>query len=303
MDRRERWLYHCSITFLGLGPNVVSQEILAVHRLRACFCMGVCIVLLPWAQDAQAQPPKTITNSIGMKLVMIPKGTFQMGASADDEFAGTDEQLHQVTISQDYYLGVTEVTQKQFNRIMGTNPSYFQGEVIQESDCSNYPVEQVSWEESSEFCELLSEYPEERKAGRTYRLPTEAEWEYACRAGSKTAYCFGDSPKSLSDYAWFDRSSNGQTHPVGEKKPNAWGLYDMHGNVWEWCSDMYGAYPREAVTDPKGVDEGATHVNRGGGWCEESILCRSTTRRWSYSSYRGTSYGFRVALSSPGQQK
>ena len=142
--------------------------------------------------------------------------------------------------------------------------------------------------------------PEEKSAGRVYRLPTEADWEYACRAGSKTAYSFGESSKSLGDYAWFDGNRNNQTHPVGEKKANAWGLYDMHGNVWEWCSDWYGEYPKGAVSDPRGPKEGSRRVVRGGGWCYEAADCRSADRRGSYPFNRSHDLGFRLALSPSG---
>jgi len=186
-----------------------------------------------------------------------------------------DETQHEVTISKDYYLGVHEVTQAQYEKVMGTKPSYFQGDEIKGSSTNN-PVESVSWLDAVEFCKKLSDLPEEKAAGRVYRLPTEAEWEYACRAGSKSAYSFGESSKSLGDYAWFDGNSNNQTHPVGEKKANAWGLYDMHGNVWEWCSDWYGEYPNGAVSDPVGPREGSDRVNRGGGWF---IRAESPSRR------------------------
>ncbi|MFM9065023.1 MAG: formylglycine-generating enzyme family protein, partial [Pirellula sp.] len=175
---------------------------------------------------------REITNSIGMKLVLIPKGTFKMGSPESEEGSNGDETQHEVTISKDYYLGVYEVTQAQYEKVMGANPSYFQGEEI-EGSSSNHPVELVSWEDAVEFCKKLSDLPEEKAAGRVYHLPTEAQWEYACRAGSKSRYSFGESSKSLGDYAWFYGNSKGQTHPVGEKKANAWGLYDMHGNVWE----------------------------------------------------------------------
>jgi formylglycine-generating enzyme required for sulfatase activity len=249
---------------------------------------------------AMAQASKEITNSIGMKLVLIPKGTFQMGSPIEEEGADNDEEQHQVTISKDYYLGVTEVTQGQYEKVMGTNPSNFQKRVIRKSDSSMYPVEQVSWEDAVEFCKRLSELPEEKKAGRVYRLPTEAEWEYACRAGSKTAFSFGESAKSLGDFAWFFENSGSQTHPVGEKKPNAWGLYDMHGNVWEWCSDWYGDYPKGAVSDPTGPREGSLRVGRGGSWDCGAADCRSASRIRSYPSGRGSDVGFRLALSSSG---
>jgi formylglycine-generating enzyme required for sulfatase activity len=242
-----------------------------------------------------AQSPKEITNSIGMKLVLIPKGIFMMGSPESEEGRQKDETQHEVTISKDYYLGVTEVTQGQYEMVMGTNPSYFRVGRISGSR-SNHPVEQVSWGDAVEFCKKLSDLPEEKAAGRVYRLPTEAEWEYACRAGSKTAYSFGESSKSLGDYAWFD--VNSQTHPVGEKKANAWGLYDMHGNVLEWCSDWYGEYPKDAVSDPRGPKEGSRRVDRGGGWFYEAADCRSANRVGLDPSTHSIYFGFRVALSS-----
>ena len=245
---------------------------------------------------------KEFTNSIGMRLVLIPKGTFTMGSPSEEKGANDDEEQHQVTISKDYYLGVTEVTQGQYEKVMGTNPSYFQTRVIRKSDSSMYPVEQVSWEDAVEFCKRLSALPEEKKVGRVYRLPTEAEWEYACRAGSKTAYSFGESARSLPDYAWFAGNANIQTHPVGEKKPNAWGLYDMHGNVWEWCSDWYGEYPKGAVSDPTGPREGLNGAGRGGSWINEAAYCRSAKRSRIAPSYRVSFFGFRLALSSNAQK-
>ena len=251
-----------------------------------------------------AQSPKEITNSIGMKLVLIPKGTFMMGSPESEERRDKNETQHEVTISKDYYLGVYEVTQAQYEKVMGKNPSHFEKRVIRKSDSSMYPVEMVSWEDAVEFCKKLSDLPEEKKAGRLYRLPTEAEWEYACRAGSKTAYSFGEGSKSLGDYAWFDGNSNTQTHPVGEKKANAWGLYDMHGNVWEWCSDWYGEYPKGAVSDPVGPREGSYRVGRGGSWSDGAALCRSADRGWLDPSDRDNDfYGFRVALSPSGIPK
>jgi formylglycine-generating enzyme required for sulfatase activity len=242
---------------------------------------------------------REITNSIGMKLVLIPKGTFMMGSPESEEGRYDVETQHEVTISKDYYLGVYEVTQAQYEKVIGKNPSHFQGEKIKGSS-SNHPVECVSWLDAVEFCKKLSELPEEKKAGRVYRLPTEAEWEYACRAGSKSAYSFGESSKSLGDYAWFDENSNGQTHPVGEKKANAWGLYDMHGNVWEWCSDWIGEYPNGAVSDPVGPRENSDRVIRGGCLCDVAAGCRSGSRYWSDPSGHVSSDGFRVALSPSG---
>jgi formylglycine-generating enzyme required for sulfatase activity len=239
-----------------------------------------------------------ITNSIGMKLVLIPKGTFTMGSPIEEKGRFGHEEQHEVTISQDYYLGVTEVTQAQYEKMMGKNPSYFQGAKVGNANTA-LPVENVSWDDAVEFCKKLSDLPEEKKAGRVYRLPTEAEWEYACRSGSKSAYSFGESSKSLGDYAWFDENSNGQTHPVGQKKPNAWGLYDMLGNVWEWCSDWYGEYPKGAVSDPTGPIKGSDRVLRGGGWYDGAAYCRPADRVGLVPSLR-YSFGFRLALSPSG---
>jgi len=224
-----------------------------------------------------AQSPKEIINSIEIKLVLIPNGTFMMGSPVEEEGRYDNEVQHKVTISRDYYLGVTEVTQGQYEKVMGTNPSKFQKQVILNKDSSMYPVEKVSWEDAVSFCKRLSELPDEKTAGRVYRLPTEAEWEYACRAESETAFHFGGSSKLSDDFAWFG-NSNKQTHPVGQKKPNAWGLYDMHGNVFEWCGDWFNEYPKGAVSDPTGPKDGVLRVNRGGSWEFGAASGRSATR-------------------------
>jgi len=270
-------------------------------RLMAMTVTLVFAMCLSNFESVMAQATKTITNSIGMKLVLIPNGTFQMGSPIEEVGRGIDEEQHQVTISKDYYLGVTEVTQGQYEKVMGTNPSYFQKQ--RKRDSSMCPVENVSWDDAVEFCKRLSDLPEEKKAGRVYRLPTEAEWEYACRAGSKTAYSFGASAKSLGDYAWCSTTNDFpiyQPHPVRQKKPNAWGLYDMHGNVWEWCSDWYGDYPKGAANDPTGAKEGSLRVLHGGSWGYQAAGCRSATRLRDAPSNRHSFYGFRVALSPSG---
>ena len=259
-------------------------------------------MLVVFAEHLQSQPPKEITNSIGMKLVLIPKGKFMLGSPESEEDRDDDETQHEVTISKDYYLGVHEVTQAQYEKVTGANPSYFQGDEIKGSS-SNHPVEQVSWEDAVEFCKKLSDLPEEKAAGRVYRLPTEAQWEYACRAGSKTAYSFGESSKSLGDYAWFNENSNDQTHPVGEKKANAWGLCDMHGNVFEWCGDWFNEYPKGAVSDPTGPKGGSGRMHRGGSWYGEAANCRSANRYWLDPSDRINGIGYRVALSPSGIPK
>ena len=258
----------------------------------------IVIVMLAGSQGILGRAvAQELTNGIGMKLVLIPKGTFTMGSPIEEEAADNDEEQHQVTISREYYLGVYEVTQGQYEKVMGTNPSHFQKRIIRKRDSSMYPVEQVSWEDAVEFCKRLSELPEEKKAGRVYRLPTEAEWEYACRARTKTAFSSGENSGALGDYAWYDENSNSQTHPVGEKKRNAWGLYDMHGNVVEWCSDWYGEYPNGTVTDPVGAKEGSSRVFRGGCCILEAAICRSANRNWGDPSGRGIIGGFRLALS------
>jgi formylglycine-generating enzyme required for sulfatase activity len=156
-------------------------------------------------------------------------------------------------------------------------------------------VESVSWDDAVEFCKRLS-----AKEGLIYRLPTEAEWEYACRVGSTTRYCFGDDRRQLVEYAWFEGNSGGKTHPVGQKKPNAWGLYDMYGNVWEWCQDWYDAYPSGMVTDPQGPSSGSGRVYRGGSWDYVASLCRSAFRFANESTLRTYDGGFRLALSPSG---
>jgi formylglycine-generating enzyme required for sulfatase activity len=235
-----------------------------------------------------AEPPGTITNSIGMKLVPISAGKFMMGSPKQ-------ENQHEVTLTKDFYLGMTQVTQAQYEKVIGENPSHFQGSEVSGRDSSEFPVEWVSWEDALKFCEKLSSLPEEKAAGRVYRLPTEAEWEYACRAGSSTAYFFGDDEESLCDHAWYYRNSGERTHPVALKKPNAWGLYDMHGNVFEWCSDWFAYhYPEGAVSDPSGPNEGSSRVIRGGSWGVGALSCRSSKRQGVFRPHEN---GFRVALS------
>lgn len=244
-----------------------------------------------------AESPKSLTNSIGMKLVLIPKGTFSMGSPASETGTQEDERPHEVTLSKNFYMGAFEVTQSQYKFTMGEYPSRNQGNGLARDALDN-PVEQVSWQQAIRFCELLSALPEEKKAGRVYRLPTEAEWEYACRAGSNTAYHFGESSKNLEEFAWFAGNTEFQTYPVGKKKPNPWGLYDMHGNVKEWCSDWYGDYlpqtntkrqgtrrtrrvnPNSPIvfTDPEGPANGNQHISRGGSYRMQADSCRSATR-------------------------
>lgn len=214
-----------------------------------------------------------ISNKLGMKFAYIPPGSFQMGESGD---------IHTVTISQGFYLGSTEVTQTQWVSVMFNNPSSF-------NNCDNCPVENVSWEDVQAFIKKLND----RGDGK-YRLPTEAEWEYAARAGSTTKYSFGDGEGSLGSYAWYDANSGSRTHDVATKQPNAWGLYDMHGNVWEWVQDWYGDYPNGAVTNPRGATTGSDRVFRGGSWGSSAMILRSAGRSADAPLVRDQFLGFRL---------
>jgi formylglycine-generating enzyme required for sulfatase activity/predicted Ser/Thr protein kinase len=238
-----------------------------------------------------ANLPAFMTNSIDMQFRLIPPGKFVMGSPASEIGRGEDEVLHEVTIRHPFYLGVYEVTQDEYEQVMHSNPSRFKG--------SRNPVESVSWEDAQEFIRRLSTLPAEQATGRKYRLPTEAEWEYACRAGTKSGFGFGSSESLLSDYGWYNKNSSEQTHPVGEKKANAWGLYDMHGNAWEWCEDWYGAYPSSAVADPKGPATGSNRVLRGGSWGIRSLDCRSAHRDQSSPSDRFVIFGMRLIVEAP----
>ena len=234
-------------------------------------------------------PGDVITNSIGMKLIYIPMGTFTMGSPSNENQRYNDEgPRHKITVSKGFYMGIYEVTQAQYQAVTGSNPSYFKGDSL--------PVERVSWDGAVEFCKKLTQ-----RDGKTYRLPTEAEWEYACRAGRSTRFCCGDSDSDLSDYAWYSSNKDSKTHPVGQKRPNDFGLYDMHGNVWEWCQDWYDAnyYGSSPDVDPQGASSGQYRVLRGGSWCDNSQDCRSATRHWSGPSNPSGNFGFRAVCQDP----
>jgi formylglycine-generating enzyme required for sulfatase activity len=230
-------------------------------------------------------PEQSVTNSLGMEFVLIPAGEFQMGSTEGDE---DERPVHTVRIGRPFYLGKYEVTQAQWEAVMGNNPSRFTGD-------PNRPVENGSWEEVQEFIRKLNA----RESGTTYRLPTEAEWEYAARAGSTTAYSFESDSSRLGEYAWYADNSSSTTHPVGQRKPNAWGLYDVHGNVREWVQDWYGKYPAETVTDPQGPSSGSDRVLRGGGWNSVARRCRSAYRRSAKPVDTGGDLGFRLLRTAP----
>jgi formylglycine-generating enzyme required for sulfatase activity len=256
-------------------------------------CLSLLSLFLSGGAYSVQAAEKTYTNSIGMEFILIPAGSFTMGADKNFEAADDDETpQHRVSISKPFYLGKYEVTQAQWTAVMGSNPSNFK-------DRSN-PVEHVSWDDVQVFIRRLNQ----QEGHNRYRLPTEAEWEYAARAGSTGAYSFGDDADSLGRYGWYGGNSGGKTHPVGQKEPNAWGLYDMHGNVFEWVQDWYGTgyYSNSPVNDPGGPSSGSFRVIRGGGWNFIAQGCRSGLR-FNYSpAYRHFIIGFRLALS-PAHQR
>jgi len=240
--------------------------------------------------------PSKITNSIGMELAFIPKGKFLMGSLETEQgHEKLESPQHEVVISRNFFIGIYEVTQNEYLKVTGKNPSYFQEEKTN-TDTSRYPVEQVSWNDAVEFCNQLSQLPEERKYKRNYRLPTEAEWEYCCRAGSTDLYSFGNNNSNTGDFGWFDNNSEKMTHAVGKKKPNSWGLFDMHGNVFEWCSDWLDGYKLSDNIDPIGPANGQSRIFRGGGWDWGPPIGRSARRVWSNPSEKYNARGFRVVL-------
>ena len=284
--------------------------------------------------------PVEITNSIGMKLVLIPPGEFDMGSTPEEiarelEYAqhnkisnkclqGLPSEVprHRVKITKPFCLAMCPVTQAEYESVMGANPSNFTEKQVDVSsfnpslseadvkcrldsyklavgkDTSRHPVEKVNWDEAMEFCRKLSAVPTERAARHVYRLPTEAEWEYACRAGTTTRWFCGDDEAGVADVAWIYMNSGGMTHPAGEKKPNAWNLYDMHGNVQQWCADWYSKdyYSQLQSSDPIGAPTGSNRVARGGDWHFSSCACRSAFRLSGEPTSRLHIRGFRVVM-------
>jgi len=227
-------------------------------------------------------------NSVGMEFISIPAGSFTMGSPKKEKGRGDDEKQVKVTITRAFELGKTVVTQQQWIEVMETTP-------WKREYGNNYPAVNVSWNDATKFCKKLTAL--ERKSGKLsakqkYRLPTEAEWEYACRAGTTTAYSCGDDESSLGDYAWYDDNSGAELHEVATKKPNPWGLFDMHGNVWEWCEDWY-TESLSGGDDPKGPSAGSYRVLRGGNWRSASG-CRSASRLYSSPASRDGYCGFRI---------
>ena len=250
----------------------------------------------PTPKPVKNEPAKTITNSLGMEFVLVPAGSFQMGCDKNFDDCSDDElPRHSVTISKEFYLGKYEVTQEHWVAVMGSNPSKFKARTR--------PVEQVSWDDVQTFIRKLNA----KEGSQKYRLPTEAEWEYAARADSGGKWCFGDDESRLSQFAHYDQdydqctSNESCTNPVGKLSANAWGLYDMHGNVWEWVQDWYGEnyYSNSPATDPTGPSSGSCRVFRGGSWDRYAQLCRSALRNCRDPGYRNVDLGFRLARSLP----
>ena len=276
--------------------------------------LGLAMVMLMAAGSALAadtavpvaQPVKELKldlgNGVSLKLVQISAGKFTMGSPETEKDRYKNETQHEVTISKSFYMGVTEVTQEQYEAVMGNNPSKYKGKTN--------PVETVRWDDAVAFCKKLSQ-----KTGKTVQLPTEAQWEYACRAGNRIRFSFGDKEEDLHKHGnycdksntdgsdWQDKEHGDgfdKTAPVGSLKPNAWGLYDMHGNVWEWCQDWYAEYPAGAVTDPTREVNSGLRVVRGGSWYNNPPNCRSAYRRRVNAVDRNDASGFRVVVLAAG---
>lgn len=249
------------------------------HRLG---CNAAVCLMLTGA--ALAGPESVITNSVGMRLAPIPAGQFQMGSPPTEEGRHPDEMRHAVNQTRGYFIGVTEVTQKEWKAVMGGfNPSRVKGDDL--------PVTGVKWDEAVQFCEKLS-----TKEGKRYRLPAESEWERACRAGGDGPFAGG----TVEEVAWHEGNSGEALQPVAQRKPNGWGLYDMHGNAMEWCSDWYQErLGRELVTDPTGPAEGEARVLRGGSFLHRARAARCAARHSLAPSYQLQHVGFRVVMQTP----
>jgi formylglycine-generating enzyme required for sulfatase activity len=290
----------------GGGKTKSSRRVwLASVILLLCLGMAAAGILLfgPWGPAGQPQPEPVVINSIGMKLVLVRAGDFLMGSAASEAQRQENEGPQRlVRLSRPFYLGAFEVTQGQFRQVMGTNPSFF-------AESAELPVEQVTWDEAMAFCRQLAQLPAEQAAGRTYRLPTEAEWEYACRAGTTTPFPCGDLLSSTQancngsqPYGSAPKGPYaGRPVKVGSYPPNPWGLHDMDGNVMEWCLDGPQDYATAAEQDPRGPEEGRIRAVRGGGWFFFPHQCRSASRFTAQARIRENDLGFRVLceVSSP----
>jgi formylglycine-generating enzyme required for sulfatase activity len=276
------------------GEEEPQQQIVATRKETGDFPIAVAPFEAGQAKEYQEQTAQALGVSIDkaidlgagvrMEFVLIPAGEFDMGSPSSEQNRDEDEgPVHRVKISKPFYMGKFPVTQEQYKAITGKKPSDFSGKHL--------PVEGVPWGDAVQFCEKVSQ-----RNGKTYRLPTEAEWEYACRAGTQARFCFGDDESSLDAYAWYDDNSDYKTHPVGQKQANAFDLYDMHGNVWEWCSDWYGDYNSYSQSNPTGPSSGRFRVLRGGSWYNHARCCRVSYRNNFNPGHRDYDYGFRLVL-------
>jgi uncharacterized protein (TIGR02996 family) len=297
---------------LDLRNNRIAQS--GADRLLAAWPEGACLdlhgnadvpveTLLECFRRRGPQPDRRM-NSLGMEFVRVPAGSFLMGSPADEAKREPDEgPRHPVTLTRPFWLAIYQVTQRAFAQVMDMTPSQFGPSA---GGGPHHPVEHVSWDDAVEFCRRLGDRPEEKAAGRTYRLPTEAEWEHACRAGTETAFWWGDSADATQ--ANFDggvpygRGRRGpylqRTQPVGSYQANPFGLYDTHGNLWDWVADWYSAtyYQEGVAVDPAGPAEGTQRVLRGGSWHSDGPWCRSAERRVHQPGNRSPYDGFRVVL-------
>ena len=271
------------------------EPTLALHRM---FPLGVLLCLLGCGRDSSPPGDPVLKSAPSTRPSPAAARTMQVELVPITNMvlikAGSFLQLrYRVTLSRDFWLGKYEVTQAEYGALMGKNPSHFK-------DRPTAPVEKVTYLDAVAYCDALTQ--RERQAGHLpagyqYQLPSEAQWEYACRAGTTNRYSFGDSATNAGEYAWTWENSEGTPHPVGEKRPNAWGLYDMHGNVWEWCLDWFGEYPAMDTIDPMGALRGKGRIFRGGGWNNEIQFARSANRFVMAPTSGIYFVGFRVALS------
>lgn len=299
---------------------------------------GFLLLLFAISNQEATQPAGEFTNSFEMQFQFIPAGEFIMGSrdrpevlasrfrNSHVELFESERPLHRVRITKPFFMSATEVTQGVYKAITGDNPSWSAKLAQNGTDSSMLPVEKISWYDACKFCNLMSEaeglppyydiitvsagsaknssqITVAKRGGDGYRLPTEAEWEYACRAHGNSAFCFGDAVGDLRFYAWYAESPDiegyhGTVHPVGKKKPNTFGLYDMHGNVAEWCADWYGGnyYSQSQANDPAGPSSGVRRVQRGGSWGDRALACRAAFRHANAPHVRSHYAGLRIVV-------
>lgn len=276
--------------------STVALKTLSI-ALRTLSIIVATILITAFQRPVRSS--QVMVGRIPIEMAPIPAGSFLMGSPVDEEGRDSDEGPQRLVTVQRFAMSKYEVTQKLWIEIMGNNnnPSRFKGD--------NLPVENVSWNEVQEFCQLLNQRLKLTGSSR-FRLPTEAEWEYAARARTTSRYSFGDDEESIKDFAWYIENSSHKTHPVGEKRPNKFDLYDMHGNVWEWCQDISTDSCERASRDTSsgmiGRSQAADRVVRGGSWRRDAVACRTAARDGYAPGYRNSSLGFRLARTLPSAQ-